>query len=217
MDSFVSAFEAAADADLMLCAGSGVAYQADMTQRTSYDRAYLTKIYGYDPAIAKAVNCGRCALVARHLLSGATLLDIGAGSGQFVREARSWGFDARGFDVIPEAARGLVADGLYDDDPGLCDAVTMWDSIEHMEEPALWLRRVRSGALLCVSVPLFADLRAIRDSKHYRPGEHLYYWTADGFVAWMKLYGFRLLESSPHEMQAGRDSIGAFAFCRDLK
>jgi len=32
----------------------------------------------------------------------------------------------------------------------------------------------------------------------------------------MALYGFRLLERSPHETAAGRESIGAFAFKRDL-
>jgi hypothetical protein len=32
----------------------------------------------------------------------------------------------------------------------------------------------------------------------------------------MGLYGFRLLEMSSHEVDAGRESIGAFAFCRDF-
>jgi hypothetical protein len=32
----------------------------------------------------------------------------------------------------------------------------------------------------------------------------------------MAMYGFRLLEQSSHETDAGRESIAAFAFCRDL-
>ncbi len=217
MDAHISAFECAPDADLMLCPERGVAYQSDMSQRVEYGRKYLAKIGAYDKTVAAKVNEGRCALVARHLPAQQVgLLDIGAGDGAFVRCARSWGFDARGYDVIPEAQRALLADGLYDDDPGVWDAVTMWDVIEHLEEPGLWLRRVRKGAHLFCSLPIFDDLTAIRASRHYRPGEHLTYWQADGFVNWMALYGYRLLERSTHETDAGRDSIGAFAFCRDL-
>jgi hypothetical protein len=60
------------------------------------------------------------------------------------------------------------------------------------------------------------DLSKVRASKHFKPGEHFYHFTVRGFVDWMTLYGFRLIEQSNHEIEAGRDSIGAFAFCRDL-
>lgn len=218
MDEFVGAMDAVADADLMLCQSRGVAYQSDMSAgRVEYGARYLAKIAAYDQATAARVNAGRCALVQRHLPADGVLLDIGAGDGGFVRCARSWGIGAFGFDVIPDAARALRADGLYDDDPGIWDAVTMWDTIEHLEDPALTLRRVARGALLFASVPIFESLADIRASKHYRPGEHLYYWTAAGFITWMALYGYRLLEQSTHEVDAGRESIGAFAFRRDAE
>lgn len=217
MDQHIAAMDAGRDNDLMICQAHGVAYQWDMQAgRVEYGTRYLAKIAAYDKATAAAVNAGRCALVQRHLPADGVLLDIGAGDGAFVRAARSWGIGAFGFDVIPDAVRALVADGLYDDDPGIWDAVTLWDTIEHLEDPALTLRRVARGALLFASVPIFGGLGDIRASKHYRPGEHLYYWTDAGFVAWMALYGFRLLERSTHETDAGRDSIGAFAFRRDV-
>lgn len=37
-----------------------------------------------------------------------------------------------------------------------------------------------------------------------------------GFTDWMALWGFRLAEESNHEVEAGRESIGAFAFVKDL-
>lgn len=214
MDSFVADFDGQADADLMLCHGAGVAYQRDMHAR-SYDDGYLAKIGEYDRSIAQRVNDGRCALVARHADQGCDLLDIGAGDGAFVYAARSWGFEAKGFDVIPKARDALLGANLFDDEPAIYDAVTMWDSLEHMEDPGFWLRRVRRDALLFVSVPIFPNLKSVRDSKHYRPGEHLYYFTAVGFIAWLSFYGFRVLEESEHETKAGRESIGAFAFIRD--
>ena len=216
MDRHIAAYVAESDDDLMLTT-AGIAYQADMTARVEYGDGYLAKIAGYDATIAATVNRGRCALLARHAASGATVLDFGAGDGAFLREARSWGFDAKGFEVIRSAADALAAEGLYDDDPGMFDAVTAWDSIEHMDDPGRMLRRITRGALFCCSLPIFGDLRGIRHSKHYRPGEHLLYFTDEGFVDWMKRYGFRLLERSDHEVKAGRESIGAYAFCRDWK
>lgn len=218
MDRLIRRFDAVADADLMLCEKRAVAYQKYMRQdRVEYGADYLAKVDAYDGSeIAKAVNAGRCAMLVRHLPMKATVLDIGAGSGAFVRDAAAAGFRMSGLDVIPDAVARLLAAGVYADDPHVFDAVTLWDSLEHMEEPEKYLRSVRKGSHLFASIPVFEDLRKIRESKHYRPGEHLYYWTPDGFAAWMAMYGFRLLEVSTHETDAGRASISAFAFVRDL-
>jgi len=219
MDSLLARFPATIDADLMLCAAHGCAYQRDMgANRVLYDEGYLGRVDAYEgSAIARAVNLGRCELLSRHLRPGASVLDIGAGSGAFVRAANASGFACKGFEVIPNATLRLRAAHLYaEDDPTGYDAVTLWDTIEHLEDPGPLLRSIDAGSMLFLSLPIFDDLRAIRESKHYRPGEHLTYWTADGLVAWMTLYGFRLLESSDHETDAGRESIGAFAFMRRM-
>lgn len=218
MDRLIKRFDPERDADLNICAARGVAYQQDMSAgRVAYGSDYLAKCAAYEgSAIALAVNAGRCEMLARHLPQNSTVLDFGAGSGAFMRAAESSGFNARGFDVIPEVVARLKDKDLYSDDLTAFDAVTMWDTIEHLEEPEKRLKRIKRGALLFVSIPVFGDLREIRASKHYRPGEHLYYWTAQGFIDWLALYGFRLLEQSDHETAAGRDSIAAFAFKRDL-
>lgn len=216
VDDLIARLPATQDGDLMIA--DGVAYQADMSAgRVAYDADYLEKCEAYaDSDVARAVHAGRCALLMRHLSAGASVLDIGAGSGAFIRDAQAWGFQMRGFDVIPETASLLRAQGLYADDAGQFDAVTMWDVLEHIEAPAQALASIRRGAMLFVSLPIYTDLSRVRESRHYRPGEHLYHWTAPGFIAWMRAHGLRLLEASNHETAAGRDSIGAFAFVRDL-
>jgi 2-polyprenyl-3-methyl-5-hydroxy-6-metoxy-1,4-benzoquinol methylase len=218
MDRCVKRWEAEKDGDLMICEPHGCAYQRDMSKgRIAYDAKYLANYDAYAVGpIAEALNTGRCAMLARHAGAGAAVLDVGAASGLFVRCARSQGFAAAGFDVIPEAVARLREAGLYGDDPEKFDVLTMWDSIEHMDEPELWLRNVHKGALLLAAIPVFEDLRRVRESRHFKPGEHYYYFTPQGFIDWMALYGYRLLEQSTHEVDAGRDSIGAFAFCRDL-
>ncbi len=218
MDSLIASWPSEADGDLRLCLARGVAYQADMSAgRVPYDDRYFDKVMGYAEAeVARAVNAGRCAMLGRHLPAGARVLDVGAGSGAFVAAARVAGFRSYGWDVMERAVAVLKAAGWYAEGPEGFDAWTAWDSLEHMENPAPELRRVAAGAFLFVSLPIFADLRTIRESKHYRPGEHLYYFTAAGFIEWARLRGFRLLEQSDHEVEAGRESIGAFAFRRDL-
>lgn len=218
MDSFIRGYAATPDGDLMLCIDEGVAYQRDMRAgRVQYDADYMAKVDAYEGTpVARAVNAGRCALLTRHLKPGTWVLDYGAGSGAFVRDAAQAGFCANGFDVMHQAKKRLFEAGMYAEDPSGFDAVTLWDTIEHLEEPGAVLRQVRTGAALFVSIPIFDDLRRIRDSRHYRPGEHLYYWTSEGFVGWMALYGYRLLEQSDHEIIAGRENIGAFAFIRDV-
>jgi len=218
VDSLIARFPGVPDADLVICRDHGVAYQADMTaERVPYGAEYLAKVQAYEgsPIAAKA-HAGRLAMMRRHLKPGASVLDWGAGSGEFVRDARAAGVTARGFDVIAETRAALAASGAYADDPTGFDALTLWDTLEHLEAPDAVLSRVSWGAAVFVSIPIFRDLARIRESRHYRPGEHLYYFTAPGFSYWMALWGFRLLEQSAHEIIAGRDSIGAFAFRRDI-
>jgi SAM-dependent methyltransferase len=215
MDAFIERFPYVHDDDLALCEAHGVAYQRDMARRIRYGDYYLAKFDGYDPAIEAAVNAGRCAMLAGHLEVGATVLDIGAGSGAFVAAARAAGFAAVGYDVIPGAVARLRARGLYSPaNPVGFDAVALWDTIEHLEDPGATLQAVRVGTFLFVSIPVFDSLREIRKSKHYRPGEHLYYWTEAGFAAWVERHGYELMGVSDHETAAGRQGIGAFAFRR---
>jgi 2-polyprenyl-3-methyl-5-hydroxy-6-metoxy-1,4-benzoquinol methylase len=219
VDSLIRRFDAVRDDDLMLVEHRGIAYQANMKSknRVAYDDRYWDKVMAYeDSDIARKVNAGRCDMLARHLPQGAKVLDIGAGTGAFVKAANKAGFVAKGFDVLKRSIEALMRLKVYGGNPHDFDAVTMWDSLEHMDCPELKLKAIRKGAMLFVSIPIFEWVSEIRKSKHYRPGEHFYYPTRDGFVEWMALWGFRLVEESMHEVDAGREQIGAFAFVKDL-
>lgn len=217
MERLIKRWNSTPDGQLSICEGHGVAYQTDMLERpVIYDATYLKKCEAYlGSEIAARVNAGRVALLQRHLGAPAAVIDVGCGTGEFMRAASGAGYIMRGFDVIQDVRDKLIAAGTFADDVNLFDAVCMWDAIEHMEDPDRFLRQ-KKNTFLFVSIPIFKDLAKIRESKHYRPGEHLYYWTADGFIAWIGLHGFRLIEASEHEVEAGREDIGAFAFRRDL-
>lgn len=210
MDRFVASFPAEVDDDLMLCEENGVAWQTDMTSRVDYGREYWDKCAGYEGSvIAEEINAARVAFVAHYF--GGTVCDIGIGSGAFVR-ARPLTY---GFDVNPEAIAWLKREGLFASPRDGFGAFTFWDVLEHVETPAEYLSLVQLHGWVFVSLPIFRDLREIRASRHYRPGEHLYYWTDAGFIGWMALHGFQVHEANDQETRAGRESIRSYAFKRN--
>jgi hypothetical protein len=208
MDKFLSALPSEDDRDLALCLGHGAAYQKDQSVIVEYDAAYFNKCAGYEgQEIAEKINAGRVAIVNKHYGNGVAL-DIGIGSGEFIKRRQF----TYGMDVNPAAIRWLLHRGLWADDVESFRAMTMWDVIEHVPTPADYFDRMRLGSYLFTSIPIFKDLRRIRESKHYRPNEHLLYFTELGFINWMKSHGFKLLDVQDFESKAGRDSILSFAF-----
>lgn len=175
-----------------------------------YDRAYWDKYVSYrSNAIGEKLMKARVDLVSKHV-GDEEVVDIGIGSGHFidVRKARTFGYD-----VNPVAIRWLLDRSLWWDpyfrDP---DHVTCWDSLEHMARPDAFVHCVKKTAF--VSIPIFTDEGHIRRSKHYRPDEHFWYFTRDGFVGWMRRHGFCLLEESRMETDLGREDIGTFVLGR---
>lgn len=195
----------------MFCYDDGVAYQDGLEVAVAYDAAYFAKCASYDRAIAQRVNAARCALVARHYQG--RVLDVGAGAGQFVA-ARP---DTFGFDVNPATVAQLERVGLYADNFEAFNAFTFWDVLEHVPAPQDYFDRIGVGAYVFVSIPIVRSLYGLRASKHYRPGEHLYYFTWGGFLCWARTYGFRLLECNADEVAAGREGIQSFAFVRESR
>lgn len=115
--------------------------------------------------------------------AGSSVLDVGAGGGLFLHLAREAGFHVMGSE--PSGSRVQFARKEYDlslkreviDHPvwdrhaGKFDAVTLWDVIEHVDDPKKLLQRckelLRPGGTLLLDTPA-------RDSLFYRSGAFLY-------------------------------------------
>lgn len=209
MDKVIARYEGKPDGDLVICRAHGVAWQADMTHRV--DVPYYYKCSGYKGQdIANKINRGRVDFVNRFVGSDCPVLDIGIGSGEFI-ESRPNTF---GYDVDQDAQNWLKRNKKWVDDFTLFKAFTFWDVIEHIENPQGYFQHMGCGSKIFVCLPTFANLDLIRESKHYRPGEHLYYWTDAGFIDWMAAYWFALIGRASFETEAGRESIETFAFER---
>lgn len=210
MDKVIEAV-AAVDGDLIISRAHGFAYQRNMGKSVPYDAAYFDKYVGYEGAeIAKAINAGRVALVNKYVGPDKPVLDIGIGSGEFIKSRPN----TFGTDINPKAIQWLKDRKRFSDSFAAFEGFTFWDVLEHVPDPNDYFRQIHKGAHLFTSIPIFTDLLLVRASRHYRPDEHYYYFTERGLVDWMKSHRFDLLDRQDFETRAGRDSILSFAFVR---
>lgn len=140
------------------------------------------------------------------------LLDVGIGSGSFLSFMVD-SFDVRGMDVNPLGIDWLKRHGMWCENifEVEWDVVTFWDSMEHISNAHTFIQELKTNAI-CVSLPVFRDESAVFISKHFKPGEHLHYFTVEGFVDWMADLGFALWSFNRDEGLVGREGIGSFSF-----
>jgi len=151
----------------------------------------------------------RTELVAKYLPSSAFLLDVGIGCGQFV-EARPNTF---GTDLNPRAVAWLQERAIFVPDlHGWNKSMTFWDSLEHI--PRASDAFVRASEFAFLTMPIYRDRDHVLRSKHFKPGEHLWYWTRAGLIRWARGLGYECLEVNDLESRAGREDIETFVFCR---
>jgi 2-polyprenyl-3-methyl-5-hydroxy-6-metoxy-1,4-benzoquinol methylase len=135
----------------------------------------------------RRVAARHAAFVGAHRAPG-RLLDVGCGAGFFVAEALRMGWDASGIDLNAD----LVAvvrerDGLplahgrlgeIDLPARSLDALTLWDVLEHVEDPRATLeiarRLLRDGGLVGVSTP---NVDGLFPRLSYPVGRLTGYWT----------------------------------------
>ena len=64
-------------------------------------------------------------------------------------------------------------------------------------------------------MPIFRDLPDLLASKHFKPNEHIYYFTRQGLIDFFEHFGFVCLLTDRFETTSfGREGIESFAFLR---
>lgn len=117
------------------------------------------------------------------------LLDVGYGNGSFIRTAIAAGWDAYGHDVNPteyEGVRRRPLPGRFRDRQEGYRVVTFWDCLEHFEEldEVRWITHHTDWLFLAfpfrpepTEAAPYPD--RLRDWKHFRPGEHHFYFVPE--------------------------------------
>jgi hypothetical protein len=174
----------------------------------SYQEDYWEKYVEYDATkMGEALTRFRCDFVRKYWKGD--LVDIGIGAGRFVQES-----GGKGFDVNKSAIKWLKNNNLWSDPyESPVDCITCWDSLEHIPKPEKLLAQVKHWVF--VSIPIFTTAESVIRSKHYRPGEHIWYFTERGLIQYMAKHGFALKSHSDAEIKIGREDIKSYAFCRE--
>jgi hypothetical protein len=172
-----------------------------------YDEAYFEAYTAIKATpIGLALNKARTDLVNKY--TNGSVLDIGIGNGAFV-EARENTF---GFDINPVAVKWLIDRNKYRHPFRGAQALTFWDSLEHIHNPTLMLQGAKE--FVFVSCPIYDDVEHVLRSKHFKPNEHCWYWTVEGLTTFMRIFGFEVQEINWMETEIGREDIGTFVFKR---
>lgn len=138
----------------------------------------------------------------------ARLFEIGAAYGFFLDLAHPYFDHISGIDLSPEAAayaRAVVgvpvAAGDFLEYPleGPVDAVCMWDTIEHLAHPALYIEKVaaclRAGGILAITTgDIGSPLARWRKGKwrQIHPPSHLHYFSRRTLLLLLAKYGFEV-------------------------
>ncbi len=154
-----------------------------------------------------ALTRARLELVSKYVAPN-TVVDIGIGGGRFVQESGGYGYD-----VSKEATEWLQKTNSYCDPyEVVVRSITCWDSLEHIPEPEKLLANVRDWFF--VSLPTFESAEEALQSKHFKPAEHLWYFSIPGLIRWAEDQGFQVTEVNHAETELGREGITSFAFKR---
>jgi SAM-dependent methyltransferase len=212
--------------DILRCRSCGTHFRADLPSPEAlleiYGPAYFSEAagdtggQGYADYLGDEANHrlnarSRLRLLERHARPG-RLLDIGCAAGFFLDEARRRGWTVMGVELaagMADFARTRVALDVdtgsfaaFECEPGTFDAVTMWDYIEHSNDPRGDLLRAAAllvpGGLLAVSTGDVGSVSARAFGSRWHlltPRHHNFFFTRSSLERALHAAGFDVLES----------------------
>lgn len=142
--------------------------------------------------------------ITRHLRAKdpVRVLDFGCGHGEFIEQCRLYGMDAVGVDRSTERqerSRVRIFTDLAQVD-GQFHAVTLFEVLEHLEEPRVVLEALRErlveGGILVLETPDttgVTDIKTLRDYRMIHPLDHINGFTPSTLRAFAERLGFEAM------------------------
>lgn len=203
---------------LVQCTQCSFVYQSPRVADNEIDRLYPATYEPFQTAVSDDGYIGRelrqtAAFVDRHGSGSRRLLDVGCGAGDFLLVMRrlysAWqtlGVEPNAVAVTRAVARGLdVRQGTLDDVPasGTYDMITLWNVLEHLPEPLLFLKAIRErlvpNGTLCLAVPVHDSWEAQFFGKYWVGWElprHMLAFNRQSIVALLDAAGFAPVEQA---------------------
>lgn len=157
----------------------------------------------------------RSTLLAPYRAEPGRILDVGCAAGFFLAVMKEQGWDTTGVEIsapmVDYARQELGLESVHRGDlltvdlpPRSFDVITLWDVVEHMEEPGTHLRRARQlllpGGFLVIETQNVAALfpRLVgRRWQHYKHEEHLHHFHPESLGRLLAGAGFEVIENTP--------------------
>lgn len=187
--------------DLAQCCHCQHIFQRSNNITVQYDARYLRT---YDRYPTDNMSHLRLGFLKAFCTSG-RLLDIGYGNGAFAHLATKAGFSVFGAEVHGQSFG--VNEINLEDDSSHWDVICFFDSLEHISDLGSLRCHLERSRSVMVSLPLYPpSFPADRQWKHYKPGEHLHYFSKRSLSLYI---GKRLIAESNVE-DVVRGPLGAF-------
>jgi 2-polyprenyl-3-methyl-5-hydroxy-6-metoxy-1,4-benzoquinol methylase len=156
-------------------------------QNEIYDSAYAERYRQRAQSdIGRKIYASRWALIEKYCHGKMRLLDYGCAGGAFHLSSTN-GYMAEGYDINP-------AYGFNKTPLGYFNVITMWDSIEHMHEPWVFIQE-RMPQWLFLSTPNLESVKGpVKEWKHFRPAEHVYYFDQHSLRFHLEAAGYEIME-----------------------
>ncbi len=150
------------------------------------------------------------ALIKKFFPQGGRLLDIGTGTGEFLKVASEHGFIAFGLEPSKKACQeaskfGYVLQGEFENQSlreNYFEVITLWSVLEHVTQPVDFLRKachlLKKKGLLALRVPLGSSLINFLCLGAYKLSGHKIAWPLRQFyqLDWYSSHFFLFNESS---------------------
>ncbi|WP_318311033.1 class I SAM-dependent methyltransferase [Flagellimonas crocea] len=173
----------------------------DYISHTDSKSTFTDKLY----QLVKARNLrNKAQIIENQVVKNKNLLDIGAGTGDFLISARNSGFDVVGVEPNEKARRLAEQKGIHLN-PNLAEvpkqkfqAITLWHVLEHLpnleEQIKILVSMLEDDGVLVVAVPNFKSF----DAKHYKE-----YWAGYDVPRHLWHFSKKSIEQlfAPHQME----------------
>jgi SAM-dependent methyltransferase len=188
--------------NLTLCGDCRHVFQSDLRVSMVYDAGYA---HQYDRRPHEELSRIRWNFIRHHLPlpAGSKILDIGYGNGAFLKHARRAGIRVFGIDLHGEDFG--IPEVTYDSSIDF-DLICFFDSIEHFPEFSQIFGLKTKNVI--VSIPDPPDFLLSRPThwRHYKPGEHLHYFSRESLDLLLCRWGLtvKIAEGHPEDELRGK-------------
>ncbi|MFH0839256.1 MAG: class I SAM-dependent methyltransferase [Candidatus Omnitrophota bacterium] len=201
---------------IVACRRCGLVYVNPRTDREELMNQYANALdVGYSSQMELRIKTFKrqLRLIENYIPKG-RLLDVGCAAGYFLYVAQKKGWQIEGVEMSRAIAKeaeqllgttvrlGTVEESEFPS--SYFDAVSMFDVIEHLPEPAKTLREIqrilKPGGILALNFPDISSVFAqcMRAHWWFLLEDHLYYFSPGVLTQMLQVHGFKVLFFRPH-------------------